>query len=97
MQQIETSTHDITLSTILLVILGINAAENISIPEFLSHVKNISLASPVIPPYTYTAIGVPISGATTLNISPVIIAVFILAKAYKKISVGNPLSGDHPH
>ena len=65
----------IILSTKLLATLGKKAAEKIVWPEFLSAVKNTSLKSPVIPPYTNTAIGVPINGATIDKIIPVTTAV----------------------
>lgn len=63
------------MSTKLLATLGKKAAEKIVWPEFLSAVKNTSLKSPVIPPYTNTAIGVPINGATIDKIIPVTTAV----------------------
>ena len=66
----------IILSTKLLATLGKKAAEKIVWPEFFSAVNNTSLKSPVNPPYTNTAIGVPINGATIDNIVPVITAVF---------------------
>ena len=61
------------LSTKLLVILGINATAKIDCPDLTNQVNNTSLKSPVIPPYTRVAIGVPIRGATTDKIKPVII------------------------
>ena len=63
------------MSTKLLATLGKKAAEKIVWPEFLSAVKNTSLKSPVIAPYTNTAIGVPINGATIDKIIPVTTAV----------------------
>ena len=71
---IEAIMHDKGLSMILDIILGIKAAVNIFCPLLIKNPVIISIAPPDSPPNKITDIGVPIKGATTYSIKPVIIA-----------------------
>ena len=71
---IEAIMHDKGLSMILDIILGIKAAVNIFCPLLIKNPVIISIAPPDSQPNKITDIGVPIKGATTDSIKPVIIA-----------------------
>lgn len=83
---IDATIHDNGLSIIFEIILGIKADVKILFPLFIKKPVIISIGPPASPPNNATDIGVPIKGATTASIIPVIIATGSLNPNFLEIS-----------